>query len=169
MFLLKCPCFLHDIKNVSNLISGSSVFSKSNLHIWKFSGHILLKPRLKDFEHNLGSMWNKHNCSFEHSLALPFFEMGMIIDLSQSCGHCSVFQICWHTECITLTASSFRIWNSSAGIPSPPLALFVVVFPKAHLTSQSRMSGSRWVATPSWLSSYPELTKDINSSPKQDK
>ena len=33
-----------------------------------------------------------------------------------------------------------------------PLALFVVMLPKAHLTSHSRMSGSRWVITPSWLS-----------------
>ena len=40
----------------------------------------------------------------------------------------------------------------STGIPSPPLALFVVMLPKAHLTSHSRMSGSRWVITPSWLS-----------------
>ena len=29
---------------------------------------------------------------------------------------------------------------------------FVVMLPKAHLTSHSRMSGSRWVITPSWLS-----------------
>ena len=36
--------------------------------------------------------------------------------------------------------------------PSPPLALFVVMLSKAHLTSHSRMSGSRWVITPSWLS-----------------
>ena len=50
------------------------------------------------------------------------------------------------------TASSSRIWNSSTGIPSPPLALFVVMLSKAHLTSHSRMSGSRWVITPSWLS-----------------
>ena len=48
--------------------------------------------------------------------------------------------------------SSFRIWNSSTGISSPPLALFIVMFPKAHLTSHSRMSGCRWVITPSWLS-----------------
>ena len=34
---------------------------------------------------------------------------------------------------------SIRIWNSSTGIPSPPLALFVVMLPKAHLTSHSRM------------------------------
>ena len=46
----------------------------------------------------------------------------MKTDLFQSCGHCWVFQICWHIECSTFTASSFRIWNSSAGIPSPPLA-----------------------------------------------
>ena len=40
----------------------------------------------------------------------------------------------------TFTASSFRIWNSLTGIPSPPLALFVVMLSKAHLTSHFRMS-----------------------------
>ena len=67
-------------------------------------------------------------------------------------GHYWVFQICWHIECSTFTASCFRIWNSSAEIPSPPLILFVVMLLKAHLTSHSRMSGSGWVITPSWLS-----------------
>ena len=76
----------------------------------------------------------------------------MKTDLFQSCGHCWVFQICWHIKCSTFTASSFRIWNSSAVIPSPPLALFIVMLPKAHLTSHSRMSGYRWVITPLWLS-----------------
>ena len=71
---------------------------------------------------------------------------------SQSCGHYWVFQICWHIEHKTFTASSFRIWKSSAGIPSPPLTLLLVVLPKAHLTLHSRMSGSRWVITPSWSS-----------------
>ena len=84
-------------------------------------------------------------------MALPFFGIGMKTDLYQSCGHYWVFQICWHIECSTLTASSFRIWNSSTGIPSPPLALFVVMLPKAHLTSCSRTSGPSWVITPSWL------------------
>ena len=68
------------------------------------------------------------------------------------CGHSCVFQICWYIECSTFRASSSGIWNSSTGIPSPPLALFVVMLPKAHLTSHSRMSGSRWVIIPSWLS-----------------
>ena len=88
----------------------------------------------------------------EHSFALPFFGIGMKTDLFQSYGHCWVFQICWYIECSTFRASSFRIWKSSTGIPSPPLALFVVMLPKAHLTLHSRMSGSRWVITPSWLS-----------------
>ena len=55
------PCFLRDPKNVGNLISGSSAFSKSSLSIWKFSFHILLKPSLKDFEHNLISMCKSRN------------------------------------------------------------------------------------------------------------
>ena len=88
----------------------------------------------------------------ERILALLFFGIGMKTDLFQSCGHCLVLQICWHIEFSTWTASSFRIWNSSAGILSPLLALFTVRLPKAHLTSHSRMSGSRWVTTSSCLS-----------------
>ena len=42
----------------------------------------------------------------EHSLALPFFGIRMKTDLFQVCGHCWVFQIVWHIECSTLTASS---------------------------------------------------------------
>ena len=44
----------------------------------------------------------------------------------------------WVQHC--LTASSFWIWNSSIGIPSPPLALFVVMLPTGHLTLHSRTS-----------------------------
>ena len=85
---------------------------------------------------------------FEHSLVLPFFGIGRKTDLFQSCGHCWVFQICWHIEYSTFTASSFSIWNSSTGIPSLPPALFVVMLHKAYLTSHSRMSGSRRVIIP---------------------
>ena len=62
-------------------------------------------------------------------------------------GHCWVFQICWHVACGTFTASSFRIWGSSAGILSSPLALFVVMLPKAHLTSHSKMHWEHRVLT----------------------
>ena len=39
-----------------NLISDSSAFSKSNLYIWKFLVHILLKPVLKYFEYYLAGV-----------------------------------------------------------------------------------------------------------------
>ena len=41
---------------VGNLISDFSAFSKSSLNIWKFMVQLLLKPRLKNFEHCLASM-----------------------------------------------------------------------------------------------------------------
>ena len=85
-------------------------------------------------------MWNNCNCVVVRIL----FGIRMKTDLLQSCGHCWVFQICRHIQCSTLTVSSFRICNSSTGIPSPPLALFVVMLPKVHLTFISRMSGCRW-------------------------
>ena len=101
---------------------------------------------------NLTSIQNKHNCLVVGTFFGIAFGIGMKTDLFQSWGHCWIFQICWCIECSTLTASYFRIWNRSAGIPSSPLALFVVMLSKVHLTSHSRMSGSRWVNTPSWLS-----------------
>ena len=52
-FLLLFPCFLYDPMNIGNLNSGSSVFSKSSLIMWKFLVHILLKPSLEDFEHHI--------------------------------------------------------------------------------------------------------------------
>ena len=47
---LEFSCFFYDTTDVGNLISGSSAFSKSNLNIWKFSVHIVLKPSLGNFE-----------------------------------------------------------------------------------------------------------------------
>ena len=140
-------CFFYDPVGVCNLISGSSAFSKSSLNIRKFTVHVLLKPGLENFEHYFTRVWDEGICALVWaflSLASPFFGIGMKTDLFQSCGHCKVFQICWHTECSTFIASSFRIWNRSTGIPSPPLALFVVMLPKAHLTSHSSMCLGEW-------------------------
>ena len=53
---LELSCFFYDPMDIDNLISGSSAFSKSSLNIWKFSVHVLLKPTLEDFEHELASM-----------------------------------------------------------------------------------------------------------------
>ena len=115
--------------------------------------HVLLKPGLENFERCFASMWDEYNCA----VVWTFFGIAFFWDWNENwpfpaCGHWWVFQICWHIECSTFTASSFRIWNSSTGIPSLTLALLVVMLPILDLTSYSRMSGSRWVTTPLWLS-----------------
>ena len=114
---LELSCFFDDPAGVGNLISGSSAFSETSLNNWKFTVHVLLKPGLNNFEHYFTSLWDECNCA----VVWAFFGIGMKTDLCQSCGHCWVFQIRWHIECSTFTASSFTIWNSSAGILSPPL------------------------------------------------
>ena len=53
---LELPCFFHDPADVSNLISGSSAFSKTSLNIREFTVHVLLKPGLENFEHYFTSM-----------------------------------------------------------------------------------------------------------------
>ena len=60
---LKLTFLLHNTTNVCNLIPGSSASSKPSLYTWKFLVHVLLKPSLKDFKHNLASMWNECNCT----------------------------------------------------------------------------------------------------------
>ena len=130
---LELSCFFDDPADVGNLVSGSSAFSKTSFNIWKFMVHILRSLAWRILSITLLACEMSAIVQyFEHSLALPFFRIGMKTDLFQSCGHCWVFQICWHMECSTFTASSFRIWNSSTGIPSPPLALFVVMLSKTQ-------------------------------------
>ena len=53
---LELSCFFDDPRDVGNLISGSSGFSKTSLNIWKFMVHVLLKPGLEDFEHYFASV-----------------------------------------------------------------------------------------------------------------
>ena len=120
---LELSCFFDDAADVGNLVSGSSAFSKSSLNIWNFSVPILLKPSLQNFEHYFASVSDECNCV----VLWTFFGMVFLLDCSEDYPfpvfvHCCVLQICWHIECSTSTALSFRIWNSSAGIPSPPLA-----------------------------------------------
>ena len=131
---LEISCFFYDPTNVDNLISGSSAFSKSSLNIWNFTVYVLWRLAWRNY---FGSMWDEWNCVVvEHSLKSPFLGLQGKRPI-QSCGHYWVFHICWHFECSTFTASSFRTWKSSIGIPSPPPALFIVMLRKAHLTSHS--------------------------------
>ena len=57
------PCFSEfSTADVTNLISGSSAFSKSSVNIWKFMVHVLLKLGLDNFEHYFASVWDECNC-----------------------------------------------------------------------------------------------------------
>ena len=153
---LEFSCFFYDPMDVGNLISGSSAFSKSQLEHLEVLSSCTVEASFGEIWALFASVWDECNCV----VVWKFFGITFLWDWNenffQPCGHCWVFQICWHVECSTFTASSFRIWTSSAGIPSPPPALFMVMLPKAHLTSHSRMSGSRWAITPSWLSSLSD-------------
>ena len=61
---LELSCFYNDPADVGNLISGSSAFSKSNLNIWKFTVHVLLKPGLEKYSYKLyRNPFPEINCS----------------------------------------------------------------------------------------------------------
>ena len=53
---LELSCLFDDPADVDNLISRSSAFSKTNLNIWKFTVHVLMKPGLENFEHYFTNM-----------------------------------------------------------------------------------------------------------------
>ena len=98
---LELSCFFDDPTDVGNLISGSSVFSKSSLNIRKFSVHVLLKPGLENFEHYFASMWDECN----YAVVWAFFDIALLIGMKtnpfQSCGHCWVF----HTDILNAALS----------------------------------------------------------------
>ena len=93
---LEFPCFLYDPTNLGNLISYSSAFSKLSLYIWKFLIQVLLKPSLKDFEHNLTSMGNEQNCL----VVRTFFSTAIIRDWNEN----------WPFRCVVvLNMSSVKL------------------------------------------------------------
>ena len=149
---LELSCFLYDPTDVGNLTSGSSTFFKSSLNVLKFSVHVLLNAGLENFEHCFASVWDECN----YAVVWTLFGIAFLWDWNEN-WHFPLqwllltFPICQHINCRTLTALSFRIWNSSTGIPSLLLALFVVMLLKARLTSHFRMYVCRWVITPLWL------------------
>ena len=138
--LLELSCFFDDPADIGNLISGSSAFSKTSLNIWKFTVHVLLKPGLENFEHYFISVWDERN----YVVVWGFCGIAFLWDWNENWMATAEFsKFAGILSATSYTASSFRIWNSSTGIPSPPLALFIVMLPKAHLTSHSRISDSR--------------------------
>ena len=150
---MELSSFFDDTVDVGNLISGSSAFFKTSLNTWSFTVHVLLRPGLENFEHYFTSVWDEWNCEVVWAvfvIAFPW-DWNKNWPFPVLC-HYWVFQICWHVECSTFIASSFRIWNSSTGIPSPPLALFVVMLPKATwLHIPGCLALGEWAHHPDYL------------------
>ena len=56
------PCFLYNPANVGNLISCSFALSETSFDAWKFLVHVILKPSMQDFVHDLTTVGDKFNC-----------------------------------------------------------------------------------------------------------
>ena len=63
-FFLELSCFFDDPTDIGNLISSSSALSKTSLSIWKFTGHVVLKPGLENFEHYFTSVSDEFTSLF---------------------------------------------------------------------------------------------------------
>ena len=77
---LELSCFFDDPADVANLISGSSVFFKTSLNIWKFMVHLFLKPGLENFEHYFTSVWDEWNSAVVWS----FFDAAFLWDWNET-------------------------------------------------------------------------------------
>ena len=77
---LELSCYFDVSADVGNLISGSSVFSKSNLNMWKFIVHVLLKSVLENFEHYFASVWDEYNCG----VVWTFFGIAFLWDWNEN-------------------------------------------------------------------------------------
>ena len=95
----------------------------------------------------------------EHSLTLPFLGIGMKTDLFQSCGHCWVFQICWHIECsptiwfLFTSTESFYHFTCVYTAAFPEITL---LFLHTHLHGDSPQPTG--LTSPSTSSQKPSLT-----------
>ena len=149
---LPLSCFFNDPTDVGNSISGSSAFSKSSLNIWKLTVHILLEPGLENFKYHFTSRWDECNCAviwaFPDIAFPPYWNKNFSSPVATT--EYSKFAGILSAALSQHHLLGFEI--AQLGVPSPPLALFVVMLPKDHLTSHSRMSDSRWVGTPLLLS-----------------
>ena len=110
--------------------------------------HVLLKHGLENFKHYFTSVWDECNCV----VVWAFFGIAFLWNWNEN----SLFPVLWpllsfpnllaywveHFHNIIFQDLKQLNWNSITST-----SLFVVVLSKAHLTSHSKMSGSRLVVT----------------------
>ena len=108
---LELSCFSYYPADVGNLTSGSSAFSKSNLNIWKFMVHVLLRPGLKNFKHYFASVWDECNCE----AVWTFFSIAiLLVPTFLYCGHTQPHvsvTLCMYSTChrTTTTRAAVRM------------------------------------------------------------
>ena len=132
---LELSCIPNDPVDVGNLISDSSAFSKTSLKIWKFMVQLLLKLSLGYFKHYFTSVWDECNCV----AVWAFFGIAFLRDWNENWP----FPVLWP---LPNFPSFLAYWVQHFH------SMFVVVLPKAHLTSHSWISGSTWVIISLFLS-----------------
>ena len=136
------------------LIFGSSAFSKTSLNLWKFTVHVLLKPSLENFKHYFANMWDECNCA----AVWAFFGIAFLWDWNENWPFSALspllsFPNYWHINCSTFTASAFRIWKSSTGIPSPSLGLI--------MPEPSKISTWPWIFKQITLEKTSQMGEDL--------
>ena len=146
---LELSCSFNNRIGIGSLISGSSAFSKSSLNIWKFTIHYywslswrilsitLIASETRAIVQYLSILW--HCLSFGLEWKWTFSSPVATVEFS-------IFAAILNAALSQHHLLGFEI--AQTGIPSPPLSLFIVMLPKAHLTSHSRMPGCWWVITP---------------------
>ena len=99
-------CFFYSQRMLSNW-SVSYAFSNSNLNIWKFMVHVLLKPGLENFEHYFASRWDECNCA----VVWTFFGMALLWDWNENTFSSSVAnaEFCKFAGILSATLSQHHI------------------------------------------------------------
>ena len=134
---LEFSCFFCDPADVGNLISGSSAVSKSSLYIWKFWVHVLLKPSLKDFEHNLASMWKECNCM----VIWTFFGIAFLWDWNENWP----FPVLWSLLSFpNLLAYQVQHFNSIIGRTDAEAPILWPPDAKSQLTGKDSDARKSW-------------------------
>ena len=77
---LAVSCFFNNLKDVGNLVSGFSAFSKTGLNVWMFTVHVLLKPGLENFERYFTTVWDECNCA----VVWAFFGVAFLWDWNEN-------------------------------------------------------------------------------------
>ena len=121
---LESSYFFYNPAYVTCSFWSSSAFSKSSLYILKFLVHVPLKPSLKGFEYYLASMWRESKCE----VVWTIFGIALLWDWNENWALPVLWPLLSFPNLLAYWVKHFNsiifsIWNSSAGIPSPPLAL----------------------------------------------